>query len=349
MDKDNLFVDKRMKSEILNFWLTFFIFVFGILISIAYSAINVSLTVSGDLEYEAGEELYSIISKASKGLDTNIDFSVAPTEATSGVYKMNSTRNDRYPVYYYRGIVNSNNLNFAGFCWKIVRTTSTGGVKLLYNGVQSSSGNCNNIVSSRDIGSSSFNLYSYDSDGKYVGYTYDNTDSEVKKVIDKWYKNNMASYTKMLEDTEWCNDRSVYKFTEYITHYGAHGRNYLAPYEPSVICPNVSDKYTVSSTIGNGKLTYPIGLLTADEATLAGQGVRGYIENGYLSMNTTFWLMSPSMTNSGNTFVYDVYKQLDHEFTHVTKDVRPAVSLVAGTIISEGDGTASKPFKIIGK
>ena len=40
------------------------------------------------------------------------------------------------PVYYYKDNVENNNVLFGGFCWKIVRTTETGGVKLVYNGVQ---------------------------------------------------------------------------------------------------------------------------------------------------------------------------------------------------------------------
>ena len=40
------------------------------------------------------------------------------------------------PVYYYKGNVENNNVLFGGFCWKIVRTTETGGVKIVYNGVQ---------------------------------------------------------------------------------------------------------------------------------------------------------------------------------------------------------------------
>ena len=39
------------------------------------------------------------------------------------------------PVYYYKGNVQNNNVLFGGFCWKIVRTTETGGVKIVYNGV----------------------------------------------------------------------------------------------------------------------------------------------------------------------------------------------------------------------
>ena len=40
-------------------------------------------------------------------------------------------------VYYYRGVVDNNNVIFAGFCWKIIRTTAYGGTKMIYNGVPS--------------------------------------------------------------------------------------------------------------------------------------------------------------------------------------------------------------------
>lgn len=41
------------------------------------------------------------------------------------------------PVYYYRGVVDNNNVIFADYCWKIIRTTASGGTKLIYNGVPS--------------------------------------------------------------------------------------------------------------------------------------------------------------------------------------------------------------------
>ena len=33
--------------------------------------------------------------------------------------------------------------------------------------------------------------------------------STIKTYIDDWYKNNMLNYTNYLEDTVWCNDRSI--------------------------------------------------------------------------------------------------------------------------------------------
>ena len=37
-------------------------------------------------------------------------------------------------IYYYRGNITNNNVILGGYCWLIVRTTDTGGTKLLYNG-----------------------------------------------------------------------------------------------------------------------------------------------------------------------------------------------------------------------
>jgi len=51
-------------------------------------------------------------------------------------------------IYYYHGKATNNNVSFAGYCWKIIRTTDTGGVKLLYNGVPDARGACNNIGAS---------------------------------------------------------------------------------------------------------------------------------------------------------------------------------------------------------
>ena len=67
--------------------------------------------------------------------NNGIDFSQISSDTNGkGVYTFASTYNDTYPVRYYRGDVDNNNVLFGGYCWKIVRTTSTGGVKLIYNG-----------------------------------------------------------------------------------------------------------------------------------------------------------------------------------------------------------------------
>ncbi len=114
--------------------------------------------------------LYNIVANETKGLDTDVSFKFAPTVANSGVYTRVGTETGQYPVHYYRGIIDNNNVLFADFCWKMVRTTDTGGVKLIYNGVPSSDNSCNNTRAKSQIGTSSFNFKT--SSPADVGYMF---------------------------------------------------------------------------------------------------------------------------------------------------------------------------------
>ncbi len=75
--------------------------------------------------------------------DTGIDFTKGASSTNGqGVYTIASTKDDLYPIHYYRGNIDNNNVLFGGFCWQIVRTTETGGVKLIYNGSSDKNGKC---------------------------------------------------------------------------------------------------------------------------------------------------------------------------------------------------------------
>ena len=64
-----------------------------------------------------------------------IDFSKISSDTNGkGLYVRVGTENDAYPIIYYRGNVTNNNVYFAGKCWQMIRTTDTGGVKMIYNG-----------------------------------------------------------------------------------------------------------------------------------------------------------------------------------------------------------------------
>ena len=99
-----------------------------------------------------------------------IDFSKTSSDTNGkGLYIASEYSDYKYPILYYRGDVTNNNLIFAGFCFKIVRTTETGGIKLIYNGV-SSGGTCSNTGEASQIGTKVFNS-NHDSPA-YVGYMY---------------------------------------------------------------------------------------------------------------------------------------------------------------------------------
>ncbi len=282
------------------------------------------------------------IMKAAAESDAGIDFSQAPV---AGVYAVNSTMSDTNPIYYYRGAVTNNNVLFADKCWKIVRTTETGGVKLIYNGTPTE-GKC--LGTNPTIGSSAFNTnYNTANDVRYI--YGDGTDSKIKGVIDTWYENNLASYESKLEDTPWCMNLSVSSTSGSNIYYGARGRNVDKPIEPSVTCP-AEYQLKVSATDVGLKLKHPIALLTADEATLAGSGwynYSGYSEDAYLNIGSWWWALSPGGFNSSFAYVFFVYSDgyLGYYSVSYTGGVRPAVSLVPGTeLTGSGDGTKENPY-----
>ncbi len=568
---------------------------------------KVGLVKSMDGKISKVQTLYKLIADGSRGLDTDVNFQNTPTTDNSGIYTRSGTENDKYPVHYYRGIIDNNNVLFADICWKMVRTTSTGGVKLIYNGVYDKVNKCNNTGTVSQIGTSSFNSsyespadvgymygtrYTYShygqgfinvlgsvqtnstsnyyygdsitySNGTYtlenasqkiwsdnysnlVGYytcrrpssttcstvyyiagstssyqyvisfsggttdpttqtiilgkdmtdngngtysltepvtiekkdwfttystyegyymcrdltsttcenknlitytsnyqlLYDRTfkyiygndvtwdgskytlidtftstnfwstdkttlakryhytclnitgectnvyyinyfgyygttiyylilssgkdietakdemftntnSSKVKQTIDTWYEANMTAYTEKLEDTIWCNDRTLYsgslvgKDTDAGTDssfFTTENRVWNS-YNPSVTCPNEErDGFTVSTASGgNGALTYPAGLLTADEIRLAGGNSNTY----YLYTGQYYWALSPS-NFSTNAFNFGVYSDGDLSTYGVYRSysVRPSISLAPGTRYIDGDGTALNPYVI---
>jgi len=143
--------------------------------------------------------------------DENIDFSITSSSSgTDGIYLRSSTKDDTYPIYYYRGNVD-NNMIFANTCWKVVRTTETGGLKLIYNGVPSN-GQCNNTGESSQIGTKAFNT-NYNSPA-YVGYMYSNPYEldykDMSSVTDTYvygndvtYSNGTYTLTNTISSSDW--------------------------------------------------------------------------------------------------------------------------------------------------
>lgn len=187
--------------------------------------------------------------------------------------------------------------------------------------------------------------------------------SNVKIKVDQWYQTNIldTSYANMLEDTVWCNDRNISTGTYSLNNviYGETTKFYYKGYErlwnnpsPTLTCSRDIDKFTVSSSNGNGDLEYPIGLLTADEMTLAGNGFNGY-STVYITSGAVFMSMTPMQYDASSpvTFAYYVGTNGMGTNTNVTTtaNVRPAVSLKNGIKVNTtGDGSANNPFVVVG-
>ena len=191
------------------------------------------------------------------------------------------------------------------------------------------------------------------------------TNSNAKTQIDSWYASNMTSVTNKLEDTIWCNDRSIGKangwsttgswgnnYSDYALLYGAYERSNnasntsIVKNRPSLACANINDAFTVSNGNGNRKLIYPVALLTEDEMVLAG-GLVGISSTFYLNNLTSYWSMSPSTVSEFGSYVFCVSGDPINEYeSSLTKSLRPSVSLKQGLPVKQGTGTANDPYVI---
>ena len=264
--------------------------------------------------------------------------------------------------YYLRGDIKNNNISFGGFCWKAIRVNGNGTTRMIYNG-PSTNGECNATGADTIISKSEYNT-AYKQNA-YVGYMYGTPDSTtyeathtntnnstIKGVLDTWYTNNLSSYSSKISDTLFCNDRSLFSGTGIgtnYTKYAAYNRlinNNL----PILTCTNKNDRFTTNDTsIGNGNLSNPIGLITADEAIMG-----GFIYNGtsmasqsYLNSDYTYyWTMTPSGGYFADEFATK-YSSLSTMYTGFTSDgVRPVINLKSDIIPSSGNGTTSSPYKV---
>jgi hypothetical protein len=310
--------------------------------------------------------------KAQGGVDTIIakkspEFSVTST-TDEGMY----TASDDYGTsYYYRGAVTNNNVIFAGYCWKVIRINGNGTTRMIYNGTPTN-GQCLASGLETQIGKLAFNT-TYN-DNAYIGYmygtkassTYDLTheninSSTIKTAIDTWYNTNLINFTDKISDTEFCSDRSIADnagtwssndtakgYGKNYTVYGAYNRT-VAQDLPILTCQNQHDRFTVSDkTIGNGNLTYPVGLITIDEVEMAGVNWKTNSNTKfYLYTGSYYWTMSPFHFNSTYASNFSVSNgNFNGNYVGGIRGIRPVINLKVGIPVTSGDGLKTNPFVI---
>ena len=290
---------------------------------------------------------------------------ISECEETNGIYEI--TNNDG-TSYYWRGNVDNNWVQFAGFYWRIIRINEDGSIRMIYQGTSD-----NTTGTGTWIQTSIFSIDSstYD-DNAYVGYMYTlnqvhglGTDSGIKKVLDEWYEENLqTNYANYLStEAGFCGDRTSTTTNggapndtggtgTTATYYGARYRLYTNK-QPTFECPDEEhDLYTVGSASGGNKaLDYPIGLITADEVAYAG-GVYGTANQSYyLYTNSVYWTMSPYYfyATVGYAFVFYVFSRggLGDWNVDYASGVRPVINLKADVQLS-GSGTSTDPYTVVG-
>ena len=312
--------------------------------------------------------------------ETTPDFSkVAKTN--EGLFKADDdyTATTGMKSYYFRGAVDNNWVKFGKdrtgkyIYWRIIRINGDGSIRMIYTGTTAPTESTKVVMTGTgtQIGTSAFNNGAYNN-SVYVGYMYTlgqqygtNTPSTIKTTIDNWYaettlEKDAATKKLVSQDQIFCNDRSpsstqtaAWTSTGYFD-YGALGR-LGSNKTPILTCPTASDKFTSKgSSIGNKKLEYPVGLITADEVSMAG-GVyhsdnSSYSNNSsyYLYTNQIYWLGSPG-TSPSNGFVYGfiVYSSgyINYYGVGSSNGVRPVISLSSKAKLL-GSGTYNDVYTV---
>ena len=312
-------------------------------------------------------------------------FASVTTASDKGMYAAEDdyTATTGMKSYYFRGAVDNNWVKFGkegtkDIYWRIIRINGDGSIRMIYSGTTAPTESTKVVITGTgtQINATTYRFYSSYNNPSYVGYMFtegqqhgNGTPSTIKTTIDNWYKTTTLetdATTKELvsQDQIFCNDRSATTSdsgtpgeisgsmsTSTTYYYGAYVR-LVTNKSPQLKCPTESDKFTSrKSSIGNKALTYPVGLITADEVAMAG-GVYGSSNTNssyYLYTSSFYWSGSPGdfdgdisraseflVRNDGIVGAYSVYNYLG---------ARPVVSLSSKAKLS-GNGTYSNPYTV---
>ncbi|MBQ3308009.1 MAG: hypothetical protein IJG68_07460 [Bacilli bacterium] len=164
----------------------------------------------------------------------------------TGTHKDSFTVNGNKKIYHWYAdnatdgaeVLNKNNVILGGVCWQILRTTDTGGVKLIYNG-EEENGECQTTRGTH-FGTKTSSIIDLDGDYYYADdYTYDSTNnlftlSGTKTSIhwsDSTYTGTIHKYTCLSNDPD-ATCSTLYLITSYYssTKGNVIGFNTNVPY-----------------------------------------------------------------------------------------------------------------------
>ena len=328
---------------------------------------NVLDNTTCSVEYSPIPLLADKILADNPNVSTRSDFSTIFTTSNNGNTIYKASGQDGKDTYYFAGYVTNNYVKFGTnssgqeLWWRIVRINEDNSVRLIYAGLSATDTAAYVSINQK--------YNSINDNSAYVGYMYTkdvqrgtNTNSGVKTIVDNWYAENLENYDGYISKTAiYCNDRTVgigsWSATGSAFAYSGYKRIW-EDFSPTFMCSNLSDRFTISKETGNGKLTYPIGLITMDEVYYAG-GITAENPNYYIAQNASslvdyWWTMTPHYWYKSNKYAsVFLIGALTYNgrigYSNAVEDVggvRPVISLKACVTTNEGNGTASNPYII---
>lgn len=262
-----------------------------------------------------------------------VKLSMYDREEYSGMYLYAPSANEENPIYFYRGKQDvQNHVYFAGYCWRIIRTTINGNVKLLYNGTLDSEGHCSYNTKSSSLPGFSIRPSStpYTNEQTYYTSMYGVNN------INTWYENNLSSYDEYIKDEPFCETQ--------IPNGG------FTEEDINLECTN-GHQFSVAT----GELTYPIAAVDYMELIVDGLHASyldryksDYSQNCWFNSNSEYYILG-SITEYNNRRVPIEFYRYDGINNLVsssdTSHVKPVIH-VDKRILNNGTGSNCDPYRL---
>lgn len=227
-------------------------------------------------------------------------------------------------TYYFRGSVDNNYVKMNNLMFRIVRINGDGSVRLVLDNT---------------LEDNSYYLRRINKTNEYLNnMIFDNSD--IKKVLDKWYNTNLLSVDNYIASSNFCYDNAFYlqNESEYFTN--SYDRIYVSN--------------AASLNCQEGIYVGKVGLLSIDEVIYAGASKDGTNNSYYLynpSILNNWWTMSSSkvniQSNNVNNYLITSGGGIDLEGKlNSSYGIRPVISLDKSVKVS-GAGTLENPYEIV--
>ncbi len=215
---------------------------------------------------------------------------------------------DGEDIYYFRGNVDNNYVNFANFTWRIVNINKDGNVKLV-------------LDNELDV----FEKY-------YENSVFEFKNSNIYQKLNEWYDSYIYYYEKDIKTANYCLDNSISSSAENI--YGAYNR--------------IVSSYGATFDCVGEKMELKVGLLTADEIIFAGATTINDNKEFYLYSDEEYFTMTSALLNANGYYPFSLKsgKVIYSELGTKLKKIKPVITLNKSVIVS-GSGLINDPYKIV--
>lgn len=255
------------------------------------------------------------------------------TQDGSGLFQ---TQDVNGVAHYFRGVISDNYVKFANQLWRIMRINSDGTMRLILDSP---------IATSSYAISTNNTVYN---------------DGQAKKILEEWYKGNLLSYNSYInQNILFIHDRRTATTSSEVFQGWERVFNGIPTINTSGL--SYSQKYSIN-TYGNGFLTYPIALPTAEEIMMAGATIApdATITNpnpnsSEVMQNSNFYMATDIPNGSGlwtmtpfsltELLCFKLQSGINKENPTSALLLKPVIELNAN-LEFKGNGTKTNPFII---